>query len=275
MQIVSCHLLPVTCNMAQVVTNKSLVDRNARTGKILTTASLIVILAPLAITFPILFSGKNELPGNSLLLMYGALIVGLILSNIGGYFMNRWGFKYYEQLEKALKGTDKKYRLYNYSLPTPNTLLTPYGVTVLLLKNLDGQISVNQNGWSIRFDLLRLVRWFSAEQLGNPTKDLETQENKLGAFIHERLGENFQPPIDGILVFTNPKAVIQVTNVELPIVFLPESPDALKDALKKPKGTPQLSQQDYNALYELFEEEAEARRIEAERGLVIAGRKVF
>jgi hypothetical protein len=56
---------------------------------------------------------------------------------------------------------------------------------------------------------------------------------------------------------------------------LPESPNALKDALKKPKGTPLISQQDYNALYELFEEEAEARRIEAERGLVIAGRKLF
>jgi hypothetical protein len=261
--------------MAQVVTNKSLVDRNARMGKILTTTSLIVILAPLALTFPALFSGQSELPGNSLLLMYGALIVGLILSNIGGYFMNRWGFKYYEQLEKALKGTDKKYRLYNYSLPVPNALLTPYGITVLLLKNLDGHIYVNQNGWRMNFDLLRLVRWFSAEQLGNPTKDLETQTEKLVAFIHDRLGEDFNPPMDGLIVFTNPKAVIEVSNIELPIVFLPESPNALKDALKKPKGTPLISQQDYNALYELFEEEAEARRIEAERGLVIAGRKLF
>lgn len=261
--------------MAQVVTNKALVDRNARTGKILTTASLIVILAPLAITFPVLFTGKSDLPGNSLLLMYAALIAGLILSNIGGYFMNRWGLKYYEQLEKSLKGTDKKYRLYNYSLPVPNALLTPYGVTVLLLKNMDGRIYANQSGWRTSFDLLRLLRWFSAEQLGNPTKDLDTQKDKLAAFIHSRLGEEFSPPIDGFILFTNPKAVIEVSNVELPIVFLPASPDSLKDALKKPKGTPLISQQDYNALYELFEEEAEARRIEAERGLVVAGRKLL
>lgn len=261
--------------MAQVVTNKPLVDRNARTGKILTTASLIIILAPLALTFPALFSGQNELPGNSLLLMYGALILGLILSNIGGYFMNRWGFKYYEQLEKALKGTDKKYRLYNYSLPVPNVLLTPYGVTVLLLKNLDGHIYANPNGWRMNFDLLRLIRWFSAEQLGNPSRDLEAQQQKITAFIHDRLGAEFSPPIDGLIVFTNPKAVIEVSNVELPIVFLPENPDTLKNALKRPKGTPVISPQDYNALYELFEEEAEARRIEAERGLVIAGRKLF
>jgi len=261
--------------MAQVVTNKALVERNARTGKILTTASLIIILAPLAITFPLIFSGKNELPGNSLLLMYGALIVGLIFSNVGGYFMNRWGMKYYEQLEKALKGTDKKYRLYNYALPVPNVLLTPFGVTVLLLKNLDGHISVNQKGWRAGFDVLRLIRWFSAEQLGNPTQTLEAQQEKLAAFIHDRLGASFNPPLDGLIVFTNPKAVIEISNVELPIVFLPESPDALKNALKRPKNTPLLSQKDYNALYELFEEESEARRIEAERGLVIAGRKFF
>lgn len=261
--------------MAQVVTNKALVDRNARMGKILTTASLIVILAPLAITFPILLSGKGDLPGNSLLLMYGALIVGLILSNIGGYYMNRWGFKYYDQLEKSLKGTDKKYRLYNYSLPVPNALLTPYGVTVLLLKNLDGRIYANQSGWRMSFDLLRLLRWFSAEQLGNPSRDLQAQIEKLEAFIHDRLGEEFSPPIDGLILFTNPKAVIEVSNVELPIVFVPEKPDSLKEALKKPKGTSLISQQDYNLLYELFEEEAEARRIESERGLVVAGRKLF
>jgi len=261
--------------MAQIVTNKALVERNARTGKILTTASLIVILAPLAITFPVLFSGGTELPANSLLLMYGALLVGLVLSNVGGYFMNRWGFKYYEQLEKALKGTDKKYRLYNYALPVANVLLTPYGITILLLKNLDGRVSVNQNGWRSNFDIVRLLRWFSAEQLGNPTQMLQTQQEKMAAFLHDRLGATFNPPIDGYIVFTNPKAEVQITNVELPIVFLPESPDALKNALKKPKGAPQLSAQDYNALYELFEEEAEARRIEAERGLVIAGRKFF
>ena len=66
--------------------------------------------------------------------------LGLVLSNVGGYFLNRWGFKYYEAVGNALKGTDKKYRLYNYSLPVNNVLLSPYDVTVLLLKNLDGQI---------------------------------------------------------------------------------------------------------------------------------------
>jgi len=154
-------------------------------------------------------------------------------------------------------------------------LLTPFGVTVLLLKNLDGHISVNQKGWRAGFDVLRLIRWFSAEQLGNPTQTLEAQQEKLAAFIHDRLGASFNPPLDGLIVFTNPKAVIEISNVELPIVFLPESPDALKNALKRPKNTPLLSQKDYNALYELFEEESEARRIEAERGLVIAGRKFF
>lgn len=261
--------------MAQIVTNTPLVERNARYGRWITTASLLVILAPLAFTLPSLFSGQNDIPGNELFIMYGALILGLVLSNVGGYFLNRWGFKYYEAVGNALKGTDKKFRLYNYSLPVNNVLLTPYDVTVLLLKNLDGKVTVNSGGWHMNVNILRFLRWFSTEQLGDPTKDLEIQKEKLRAFIADRLGENFKAPIDGLIVFTNPRTTIEVTNVDLPIVFLPKSEDALKNALKKPKGVQPMPKAMYDALFELFEEEAEARRVEATRGLVIAGRKIL
>ncbi len=261
--------------MAQIVTNTPLVERNGRYGRWITTASLLVILAPLAITLPSLFSGRNDLPTDQLVIMYGALIIGLVLSNVGGYFLNRWGFKYYEAVGNALKGTDKKYRLYNYSLPVNHVLLTPYDVTVLLLKNLEGQISATQNGWRGSVSILRLLRYFSSEQLGNPTQDLEKQKEKLRAFVHERLGENFKPPIDGLIIFTNPRAQVEITNADLPVVILSSGPDALKNALKKPKHIQPMSKTMYDALYELFEEEAEARRIEAQRGLVIAGRKIF
>jgi hypothetical protein len=260
--------------MAQIVTNTPLVERNARYGRWITTASLIVILAPLAFTLPALFSGSKDISPDRLFLLYGALIVGLILSNVGGYFLNRWGFKYYEKVNAALKGTDKKYRMYNYSLPINNVLLTPYDVTVLLLKNLDGQIFASQQGWRMNVNILRFLRWFSTEQLGDPTKDLATEEEKLRAFIAERL-VNLKVPIEGLIVFTNPGAHVEVTNVELPVVFLNESEDALKNALKKAKNAPLMPKATYDQLYELFEEEAEARRVEASRGLVIAGRKLL
>jgi len=261
--------------MAQVVTNTPLVERNSRYGRWITTGSLIVILAPLALTLPALFSGKNDVDPNQLLLLYGALLLGLILSNVGGYFLARWGGKQYEIVANALKGTDKKYRLYNYSLPVQNVLLTPFGVTVLLLKNLDGNIYVNQKGWRTNVSILKFLRYFSSEPLGDPTKDLATQQEKLNAFIHEHLGADFNPPIDGLIVFTNPRAVIEETNVDLPIVQLNQNEDALKNALKRPKGAAQLSKDDYDKLYTLFEEEAEARRFQAEQGLVIAGRKII
>lgn len=261
--------------MAQIVTNTPLVERNARYGRWITTGSLLVILAPLAITLPSLFSGKNDLPTDQLLIMYGALIIGLVLSNVGGYFLNRWGLKYFEAVGNALKGTDKKYRLYNYSLPVNNVLLTPYDVTVFLLKNLDGQIRASQSGWRMNIGILRFLRWFSSEQLGDPTKDLETQKGKLRQFIAERLGDKVQPPIEGLIIFTNPRATVEMTNVDLPVVLLNSSEDALKNALKKPKGASQMPKEMYDALFELFEEEAEARRVEASRGLVIAGRKLF
>ncbi|HZQ11077.1 MAG TPA: nuclease-related domain-containing protein [Anaerolineae bacterium] len=261
--------------MAQVVTNSPLVERNTKLGRWITTGSLIVILAPLAITLPTLFSGKNDLPTEQLLILYGALLLGLIMSNVGGYFLNRWGFKYYENVGNALKGTDKRVRLYNYSLPVPHVLLTPYGVTVLLLKNVDGQVYANPKGWRMNVGFTRFLRWFSTEQLGDPTKDLDAQCDKLRAFIAENLGENFKPPIDGLIVFTNPKVNVEITNVELPVVVLNQGSDELKNALKRPKGAPQLPKADYDKLYTLFEEEANTRRAEAERGIVIAGFKIF
>lgn len=261
--------------MAQVVTNTPLVERNARIGRWITTGSLIVILAPLAITFPSLLSGKNELPTDQLFLLYGALILGFVLSNVGGYYLNRWGIKYYERLNAALKGTDKKYRLYNYSLPAPHVLLTPFGVTVLLLKNLEGNIQAGPKGWTSNMSILRFLRWFSSEQLGDPTKDLEAQLEHVRAFVAGAEGESFKPPVDGLIVFTNPKASVSVTNVDLPVVLLNQNEDELKAALRKPKGALQLPKGDYDKLYRLFEEEAAARRVEAERGLVVAGRKLL
>ncbi|MCI0478336.1 MAG: hypothetical protein L0Y55_19010, partial [Anaerolineales bacterium] len=147
--------------------------------------------------------------------------------------------------------------------------------TVLLLKNLDGQIYANQKGWRMNFDLLKLLRWFSSEQLGNPTRDLQTQMDKLRDFIHDGIDANFNPPLDGLIVFSNPKVNVEISNVELPVVMLNQNPDALKDALRKPKNVSPVSKQDYDQLYALFEEEAAARRVEAERGLVIAGRKIL
>lgn len=262
--------------MAVIVTNTPLVERNGRYGRWITGASLLVILAPLALTLPALFSGKNDfLPTNQLFFMYGALLLGLVLSNVGGYFLNRWGFKYYEAVGNALKGTDKKYRLYNYSLPVNHVLLTPYDVTVLLLKNLDGRIYANANGWRTNVSILRLLRWFTTEQLGNPPQDLEKEQEKLRVFIADRLGENLNPPIEGLIVFTNPRAQVEITNADLPVVILNSGEDALKNALKKPKNAQPMSRVMYDALFELFEEEAAARRLEASRGLVIAGRKIF
>lgn len=261
--------------MAQIVTNTPLVERNARYGRWITMSSILLILVPLAFILPSMFSGNSEMPPNQLFLLYGALILSLILSNVGGYFLNRWGFKYYQAVGNALKGTDKKYRLYNYALPVNQVLLTPYGVTVLLLKNLEGRVTANQNGWRANVGILQLLRYFSAEKLGDPPKELENEIARLKNFIQERVGENFVPPFDGLIIFTNPRAQVEITNLDVPVVMLNENQDALKNALRKPKNAPQLKKEMYDTLYELFEEEAEARQVEASRGLVIAGRKIL
>lgn len=261
--------------MAFIITNEKLVERRTRLGRYLTTASLIVILAPLFFTLPLLFAGRQDLPPNQLLLLYGALLIGLILSNLGGYLLQRWGTKTHERVASALKGLDKRYRLYNYLLPAPHVLLTPYGVVVLLIKNVDGEVYADHKGWRQSVSLLRLLRWFSAERLGDPGKDLAEQQAQMRALIQKNLGADFDPPLEGYIVFTNPYVRVEIHNVELPVVVLNEKEDALKDALRRPKSVPQISKTVYDKLCALFEQEADARREQAERGFTVFGRQLF
>lgn len=244
--------------MAQVTTNDKMVETRARIGRYATTASLIIIIAPLVVYLPRLFSSSQDLPVDQLLILYGALLVGFVLSNIGGYFMSRFGTKQFEKVNAAIKGLDKRYRLYNYLLPSPNTLLTPFGVTILLVKNVEGAVYANGERWRQDFSLVRILRWFSSEGVGNPPRDLQTQEEKMENFLAAKLGEDNGVPVDGYIVFTNPKAQLNLENTAAPVIALNEKPDALKEALRKDKKATPMPKATYDKVADLFDKEAAA-----------------
>ena len=240
--------------MAQIYTNEPFIESRARIGRYASFAGLAIIFGGLIASFQ-----------ENLVLAYGALIIGFVVSNFGAYFMNRYGMNTYKKLNEAIKGLDKRFSLYNYYLPVPNVLLTPFGLVVLLIKNQDGQIVGTNKGWRQGSSLLRILRAFSSEGIGDPPRELREQENKLGSFVKEHLGQDFAIPIEGYVIFTNPGAQVTAKNVDAPVIVLKQDPDGLKNALRRDKRTQTLPDPSYNALLKLFAETAEERLAQEER----------
>ncbi len=235
--------------MAQINTNEPLVENRKKLGRYTSLAGLAIIFGGLVASFQ-----------NQFLLAYGALIVGFLLSNFGAYFLSRWGLGTHEKLTTALKGMDKRYRLYNYLLPVPNVLLTPYGVTVFLIKNQEGPIVGDKTGWRQRAGILggivRFMRALSAEALGDPPKELEQQKETMKKFIVAALREKDNVPVEGYVVFTNPRVGVTLDDIKTPVIVLNKQPDAIKNALRRDKRAAPLPEGVYDDLVELFEKEA-------------------
>lgn len=247
--------------MAHIRTNEQLVATRTRIGRYASLGGLVIIFGGLIASF-----------NNELLLAYGALIVGFVLSNTGAYFLNRWALGAHEKLSAALKGTEKRYRLYNFLLPTPYLMLTPYGVTVFVVKNQDGAIWGDEKGWRQKGGIVRFFRAFSAEPLGDPPQELEAHKQKARDFIGGALG-GYKPPLEGYIVFTNPRAQVTLSNVPEQVIVLSQNPDALKNALRRDKRAGQLSNADYDRLLALFEKEADARAAQSQNILSLFRRQ--
>jgi hypothetical protein len=243
--------------MAQISTNEPFVENRKKIGRYASLGGLAIIFGGLVASFQ-----------NQFLIAYGALIAGFILSNAGAYFLSRWGLGTHEKLAAALKGLDKRYRLYNYLLPAPNVLLTPYSVTVFLVKNQEGRIIADQSGWrqatGVLGNLVRFMRAFSTEPLGDPPKELELQKKTIKQFITKGFPGGSQVPVEGLILFTNPRAEVSLSNPKAPTIAINQQPDALKSALRRDKRTPQLPGDVYDGLVALFEGEAEEKTAHAQ-----------
>lgn len=182
----------------RVTTNEKFIARKARLGKYTSLAGLVVLTGGMIINF-----SKPELFEISLL----CLIAGFGIASIGSYNVSRWVKppRGDEVLTKSFKGLSNKYRLYNYILPVPHLLLTPFGLYVLHCKKQDGDVTyLGNNKWRQNIDFKRRFRlFFGGEQpLGNPSTELASEISTLTTVL-KRLLPNDEVPVDGMIVFTH------------------------------------------------------------------------
>jgi hypothetical protein len=208
----------------KIIQNDAIIRRNAKIAQLTGFAGLGVLLVGVYffITQPEQFA-----------LIWGVVMVGFIMSQVGIYFTNRWGRRPRpdEHLNTALKGLDNNYTLYHYTTPTSHLLLGPAGIWVLMPKYQRGTITYENGRWRQRGGGLFLgyMKIFGQEGLGRPDLEVAAETDSIKRFLEKKLPEQEIPPVQAVLVFTNESAELQADDAPAPAV----SPKKLKELIRK------------------------------------------
>lgn len=171
---------------------------------------------------------------------YGAIIIGLVLYNVGQVFLRRYGprFRHDPILAKTLKGLDKRHTLLAFaSTKLPDYILVgPAGIQVIAARLHDGSITCRGDRWTrdAGSTLKRLGSLFGGTPFGDPSQDVAKGIARVQARLSERgIADSDQPPIDGLIVFTNPAAKLRIDGSTYPVV----TTKSLRSSLRGGKGS--------------------------------------
>jgi hypothetical protein len=233
----------------RLTTNEKLIERQSKLARYATFGGLAILLGSLAASFM-----STTFPIG---VAYGLLFVGFIFAYIGAVLANKYikEPRADQALEKALKGFDNKNHLYNLVLPIAHVLLTPTGLVIFRVKPQDGQVSCKGETWRRPFQLSRLFGGMGQEGLGNPTADLRADITKLKDWLVDKIDTAAVVPIDGYIVFTDPRVQLTVEEPALPTVRVEDLKDTLRRAKRGAPVPPAL----YDQLQKALDEEANAK----------------
>ena len=210
----------------QLVANQQLVKNRVRLGLGCHITALVVFAVGLVLSTQI-DATNRELPWES----WVAILAGLLLYALGQTQLRRWGprNRQEEQLGQAIRTLDDRYKLYAFlssSLPD-YILVSPAGISVLIVRQERGQVSCVRDTWKASGS--RLMAFFGPT-LGNPSADAAKQLEKLRTLLADNgLRE---VPTSSVIIFTDPNVQLRVEGCTSVITRLKE----LKDVLRRMAG---------------------------------------
>ncbi len=203
----------------QLVVNRKLVRSRVRLASICHIGALAVFGIGLWISFSY---GESQILGS-----YAAIVVGLLLYNVGQIYLRRWGprFRQDEVLARALRGLDNRHTLLAFpSTKLPDYILVgPSGVQVIVPRSQAGSITCRNDRWSreTRGGLARLLTLFGGNPLGDPGMDLARGVQRVRERLRRAgLSADQEPPVGGVVVFTNPAVRLRVEGCTTPVTGL-------------------------------------------------------
>lgn len=216
----------------QIYTNEKLIRRYTTISRICLFGGMIVLIGGFYVSI--------KFPEQQTLVIL-ALVVGFMLSQTGILFTNRWSRQPRSdiQLNQALKGFDNRYSLFHYLTPASHLLIGPAGIWILFPRFQKGTITYSKGRWHQKGGNLYL-KMFAQEGLGRPDLEIENEKDLTLKYLKKLLPDTTLPEINGALIFTNDKTVIDVQNEpNAPAVTL--SISKLKDHLRRIAKTKPIS----------------------------------
>jgi hypothetical protein len=231
----------------RITTNEELIKQRSTIARYTTFGGLGLLLASLVTSFTSDYIG----------LAYAALLVGFICAIIGSTLANRWIKlpRADQVLEKSLKGLDNKHHLYNYFPPSPHVLITPTGLLVFKTKIVDGAITYKNGKWGRPWKWTRLLGGMGQEPLSDPIGELRDEIGKTKQLLADKIENAAMIPVDGYVVFTDPRAAVSIDTTDSPVI----SPDDLKDTLRKSKRGPVLPPAVLDSLEQVLNDQVNAK----------------
>jgi hypothetical protein len=184
---------------------------------------------------------------------FAALFAGFLCASVGSYYINRYARRRWpgsrlierpdEVLERNLKGFDDKYGYFAMSLPVGYAVAGPNGVTVFAVRSDKGRVIVNGDQWKEPFSLGRIFTIFAREGVGNPSREIAEQAEKIRALLTAANGQS-EPatavdlttaPIEGVAVFLNAEIRLELNNPTIPALRADQLKDYLRGRAKEVK----------------------------------------
>lgn len=214
----------------KIVIDEKAYKRKALFGRVALFGSLAILLGGLLLT---LFGQQIGLlnPENSTLffvIYLLILIVGFAVSRVGFFLGNRYlsPTRPDAVLRDALRGLDRKYALMLFKGLTNYLLVEPGGLTVFVVRGQEGKTAFQGGRWKRKESFFRF--WFGRDEpLGNPSDDLNNEMAKVSKALAEKM-PTLKVPVRGVIVFSSPKAILDIE--PSPITILPAT--ELKDYIR-------------------------------------------
>ena len=226
----------------KIIANTKKIERNRKIGLYTSIGSLVVLVGGFLLS----------LQPERLAFAYGALLAGLLMSQIGIYFGNRWGRspRIDERISQGLKGLDDRYSLYHYVTSVPHLLTGPAGVLVLVPEYQPGNITYEKNRFKQK-GVFFLSRFFAQEGIGRPEIEAESLQQDMDKFLKKTLSDGNLLAAQPVIVFLNPKANVQVSESPTPALYI----DKLKDFVRRTAKEQPANMVEIKKLEDLLPEE--------------------
>jgi hypothetical protein len=212
----------------KIVSNERLIRRNARIAQFTGLGGMAVLLV--GVYF---FVTRPE----EFVIIWGIVLLGFILSQVGIYFTNRWGRRPRpdEVLNVSLKGLDHNYSLYHYITAVPHLLVGPAGVWVIMPRHQKGRITYEKGRWRQRGGgfFLAYMRLFGQESIGRLDLEVASEVDSTRNYLSKKLPDQEIPPIQAALVFTTESAQLEADDAPVPTIH----PRKLKELIRKTSKT--------------------------------------